>query len=180
MLISHIISCFIVGYIFKNWKKKNEIKIDYALFKSEETRILKLSDLGEILGDSIKNAISTILTIGGFVVLFSVIISIIETSGILEILCNTLYQIGIPIEFSKSLFSGLLELTNGIKLCSTFFSTNPTICILLISFLLGFGGISIMLQVYSIIAKEEISIKPYFYGKFLQGIFSVFITWILL
>ena len=84
---------------------KNEIKIDYALFKSEETRILKLSDLGEILGDSIKNAISTILTIGGFVVLFSVIISIIETSGILEILCNTLYQIGIPIEFSKSLFS---------------------------------------------------------------------------
>ena len=176
LLISHIISCVIVGLIFKNWKKKNEFKIDYKLFKTEETRLLKLSDLGEILGDAIKNSISTVLTIGGFVVLFSVILSIIETSGILDLVCTGLAQIGINNLFSQALLSGILELTNCVKLSSGLFLENSNLSILLTSFLLGFGGVSVLLQVYSIIAKEGISIKPYFYGKFLQGIISIFVT----
>ena len=53
-------------------------------------------------------------------------------------------------------------------------TNNLNICI--ISFLIGFGGLSVLFQVYSIIAKENISIKPYFYGKFLQGIISFFLT----
>ena len=52
------------------------------------------------------------------------------------------------------------------------------ICIL--SFLIGFGGLSVLFQVYSIIVKENISIKPYLYGKLLQGILSFFITGVLL
>lgn len=46
----------------------------------------------------------------------------------------------------------------------------------IISFLIGFGGLSVVFQVYSIIEKEEISIKPYIYGKILQGSISFFIT----
>ncbi len=180
LLFSHIISCLLVGFIFKNWKKQNEFKIDYKLFKTEQNKILKLSDFGEILGDAIKNAISTILTIGGFVVLFSVILSIIETSGIFDLFATCLSRLGINEYFSKAFFYGLIELTNGMKLSSELFSLNNTISILLTSFLLGFGGISILLQVYSIIAKEGISIKPYFYGKFLQGIISVLICWLIL
>ncbi len=179
LLISHIISCFVVGLIFKHWKK-NEFKIEHNFFHEQENKMIHVSDLGEILGDSIKNAISTILTIGGFVVLFSVILSIIETSGILDIFCNVLSQIGITKSFSKSLVLGILEVTNGVKLSSALFSNYPTLSILLTSFLLGFGGFSVLLQVYSIITKEGISIKPYFYGKFLQGIISVFITWLIL
>ena len=132
-----------------------------------------------VLGIAIKNAISTVLTIGGFVVLFSVILSIIETSGILNLFCIFLSKIGIQSEISHSFIYGILELTNGIKLSSALFTPNELISVLLTSFLLGFGGISVMLQIYSIIAKEGISIKPYIYGKFLQGIISVFITWIL-
>ena len=179
LLISHIISSIIVGVIFRNWKKDN-FKIDYKLFKTDEMKLIRLSNLGEILGDSIKNAISTVLTIGGFVVLFSVIISILETCGVLDILSITFSKIGIPQNFSKALFSGIIELTNGTKLSSQFFDTNPISSILLTSFLLGFGGCSVLLQVYSIITKEGISIKPYIYGQFLQGILSILITWILL
>jgi len=42
------------------------------------------------------------------------------------------------------------------------------------AFLLGFSGISIIFQVLSIISKTDISIKPYIYGKFLQGILAAF------
>ena len=44
----------------------------------------------------------------------------------------------------------------------------------------GFGGISVLLQVFSIISKSDISIKPYILGKLLQGIFAGFYTYIAL
>lgn len=141
---------------------------------------MKISDIGEILGNSIKKAISTILLIGGFIVIFSVILSILESSGILVICTELLSSFGIPKEISLSTIYGIIELTNGVNLTATLSSSYYTLSILLTSFLLGFGGISVLLQVYSIIAKEGISIKPYFYGKLLQGFFSVIFTFILI
>ena len=72
-----------------------------------------------------------------------------------------------------SLLSGMIELTNGMKIVSFLGVSKLNLC--LTSFLLGFGGVSVLLQVYSIIYKENISIKPYFYGKLLQGIISAVI-----
>ena len=45
-------------------------------------------NFGEILSSAIKNSISTILNIGGFIVLFSVIISILNSSGFFKITVN--------------------------------------------------------------------------------------------
>lgn len=181
LLISHIIASICVGYCFRYWKKdKLDINYRETKFNSKFTPI-KISDIGEILGDSIKKSITTILSIGGFIVLFSVILSILENSGFLifiaEILKNLL---NIPTEISLSFITGIIELTNGVNLTAILPEAYKNISILLTSFLLGFGGISVLLQVYSIIAKENISIKPYFYGKILQGIFSCLFTFILL
>ena len=44
--------------------------------------------------------------------------------------------------------------------------------------LLGFGGLSILLQVLSITSKTDLSIKPYIYGKLLHGILAAFYTFI--
>ena len=52
--------------------------------------------------------------------------------------------------------------------------------ILLTSFLLGFGGISVSLQILSITSKAKISIKPYLIGKLLQGAFATLYTYIFL
>ena len=46
------------------------------------------------------------------------------------------------------------------------------------SLLLGFGGISILLQVFSITSKTDISIKPYIIGKILHGIIACIYTYI--
>lgn len=180
LLISHIISSLLVGYCFRFWKKdKFDINYRETKFNSKLTP-LKISDIGEILGNSIKKSISTILLIGGFIVIFSVILSILETSGILVICSELLSNFGIPKEVSLSTISGIIELTNGVNSVAVLSSSYYTLSILLTSFLLGFGGISVLLQVYSIIAKEGISIKPYFYGKLLQGFFSVIFTFILI
>ena len=46
------------------------------------------------------------------------------------------------------------------------------------AFLLGFGGLSVLLQVLSITSKTDLSIKPYIYGKFLHGVLAAFYTFV--
>lgn len=46
------------------------------------------------------------------------------------------------------------------------------------SILLGFGGLSVFLQVLSITSKYDLSIKTYVLGKFFQGIIAGFYTYI--
>lgn len=179
LLISHILSSFIVGFLFRYWKQ-NQVNLTFRNYNSEKTELVRISNLGEILGEAIKKSIFTVLSIGGFVVLFSVIISILESCNILIFLGNALQIIGLPHEFSYSFITGIIELTNGLQASSTFYTTMPTSCILLCSFLLGFGGLSVLLQVYSIISKSKISIKSYFYGKVLHGFISVLLTFFLL
>ena len=172
LLVSHILSSLLVGYFFRFWKKdKLEANFIENKFNSKQTPI-KLSNIGEILGDSIKKSISTILSIGGFIVLFSVILNILESSGILIILTSILEKFGIAKSISLSIITGIIELTNGVNLSCGLYTTFPLFSILLTSFLLGIGGLSVLLQVYSIISKQNISIKPYIYGKLLQGLFS--------
>ena len=141
---------------------------------------MNAQDLRELLGNSIKQSISSLLSICGFIVLFSIILSILETSGFIKMFTFLLYNIGIPENVSLAIITGIIELTNGVSLVSSLFEIYPTFSILITSFLLGFGGFSVLLQVYSIISKEEISIKPYFFGKLLQGFFSIIFTYILL
>lgn len=180
LLISHILSAILVGYCFRFWKRdKLDINFKEICFSSNLVPI-KLSNIGEIIGESIKNAIFSLLSIGGYIVLFSVILSILSASGIINTVSLFLYNFEIPTEFSKACISSFIEITNGLNLLSIVYSNYQIISILLISFFLGFGGFCVLLQVYSIIAKENISIKPYLYGKVLQGFFSVIITFILI
>ena len=178
LLTSHILSSLFVGYCFKFWKKdKLDTNFREMRFNSKQS-LLKISDIGELLGNSIKNSISNILSIGGFVVLFSVILSILKNSGFINIINSIFLTFGIPNEISTSIFTGIIELTNGINLSTSIYSSFPLVSILITSFLLGLGGISVLLQVYSIIVKENISIKPYIYGKLLQGTFSVLLSFV--
>lgn len=168
LLISHILSCFIVGILFKNWKKEKENKFTFLANNVESSKEIHLKDIGEILGNAIKKSISTILNIGGFIVIFSVIISILESSGVIYVLQSTFGDV------EAAAFSGIIEITNGINEISILGKSN--LHIILTSFILGFGGISVLFQVYSVIAKSDISIKPYILGKFIQAVISSIIT----
>lgn len=181
LFFTHVLACLTVGFLFRFWKSSKRFgkKGDCPFFCQTSVSI---SNLGEVLANSIMSAINTIFLIGGFIVLFSVIISILENSGILDGLAHLIYPIlnifKVPASYADGIFTGILELTNGV--CNVASITNKSIStnIIICAFLLGFGGISIMLQILSITSKAKISIKPYIIGKLLQGIFAAFYTYI--
>jgi sporulation integral membrane protein YlbJ len=186
LFFTHILACLTVGFLFKFYKPHSkEITVQPSnKFHHTKTSNINLQNLGEIIGNSITNSISTILMIGGFIVLFSVIISILKTSKILYLLALTIQPIldffNIPTSFATPLLTGILEITNGISAISAIHIKQISINIIFTAFLLGFGGISVLLQVFSIIAKTDLSIKPYIIGKFLHGIFAAFYTFLLI
>ncbi len=130
------------------------------------------------------SSVNTIIMIGGFVMLFSVIISILNNTKIFDFLSFALSPIlsrfNLPSEFINGLFSGLVELTNGVSIISKIPFKAISVNVIICAFLLGFGGISILLQVLSITSSSDISIKPYIIGKLLQGLFAAFYTYLLI
>ena len=181
LFITHILACITVGFLFRFWKKNEKTTIINTNYKPEN-KYVSFSNLGDVLAKSITSSVSTIFLIGGFVVIFSSIISILKSSGILNgvsLLLSPLFNLlHINTSFIAPLLSGFLEITNGINTISSIACKKLSINIIFTAFLLGFGGISVLLQVLSITSKTDLSIKPYIYGKLLQGIFASIYTYI--
>lgn len=184
LLITHLLASLTVGFIFRFWKynKKSQIKNNHSYMDSKET--LTFSNLGGIIGSSISSSINTILLIGGFVVFFSVILSILQTSNVLNIFETCLNPIlnlfHIPEKFSVGFVCGIFELTNGLNVICNISEKKLSFNIIIASFLLGLGGLSVLLQVWSTIAKTDLSIKPYILGKLLHAFISAFYTFLFL
>ena len=187
LLCTHILACITVGILLGKFSKKSDEdfrKASNIKPKDSAVNTISLRNLGEVLGNSINNSISTILMIGGFVVIFSVIISILNQTHTLDFLSKFLNPIlslfGFNLSFSKPLLSGILELTNGVNLVANIHIKAISQNVVLCAFLLGFGGFSVLLQVFSIVAKTDLSIKKYLVGKFMQGIFASIYTFLAL
>ena len=182
LFITHLLASITVGFIFSFWKRNKKFNKRYYRNVENSDTLVCFSNLGSILSSSIMNSIKTIVMIGGFVVLFSVIVSILESSHILDIfvvLFNPLFKLfNIDPIYINSILTGIIELTNGAQKIALINTKAISINIIICAFLLGFGGISILLQVLSITSKSDISIKPYIIGKLMQGCFSAFYTYI--
>ena len=185
LFITHLLACLTVGILFRFWKaNKTSSHTSYSnnTLKISNTNV-SFSNLGEVLSSAISSATSTILMIGGFVILFSVILSILENSNLISVISSALEPIfnmfGITNNsFVSGFVSGIIELTNGVQKITAIPCREISTNIILSALLLGFGGISILLQVFSITSKTDISIKPYIIGKILHGIFAAFYTYI--
>lgn len=187
LLVSHILSALSVGIIFgsiSKLKTKNKFSKDsivdssFSEFKVEE---ITISNIGVVLSNSIISAVKTILIIGGFVVFFSVVISILKRCGFLLFISKCIgLAFGINYEIILGFITGLLEFTNGLNAISLVHLKNISINLTLSSFVIGFGGFSVFLQVLGIISKYKLSSKLYFKGKVLQGFLAALYTYLIL
>lgn len=190
LLITHILSAILVGIIFGIFdKRKKNIKLDnlekaepIILYDEKDSKNNKVGFVN-IFVNSIKNSVNTILLIGGFVIFFSVIISLLSNSYFFEI-------ISVPINSVLNLFNintsatiptmqGLIEITNGLKNLSELNHLPYIYKVSLSSFILAIGGLSIYMQLCAVIVDSNLSTKKYIIGKILQGIFAFILTFIL-
>lgn len=188
LLATHILAGITVGIVLSKLSSKNAKNIPILSTKTvndiSQKEPITFSNFGKILGKSIQNAISTILMIGGFVVIFSVIISILNQSNLLDMCCQLLNPIlsilGFNLEFAKPILGGLIELTNGVNMVASIPMKAVSQNVILCAFLLGFGGISVLFQVSALLSNTDLSLKKYVIGKLMQGTIASIYTFLAL
>ena len=169
ILIVHILTNFIIAIIYRpknNYYQKEKISIINAINKMHKKRTNNTLSFSETLSQSIFKTIKTLLLLLG----------IITTFIILQTILNNLFNLN---NISSSIFSGLLEMTTGIKKIS---NTNLSLSIKasVITFFLSFGGLSIHMQIMSILSNTTIKYLPYFISRIIHGVTSGLIIFILL
>ena len=187
LYISHVAACLTVGFIFRYYKCSEKSTKKPYLKMSQKIRIelkkLKNSDINPytLFGECVKNSVSTILAIGGFIIFFSVLINILISCGISGWVCSTaptvFGKLGLGQQILEGIFCGFFEITTGANLIN---SANVDLIIKLctVSLIIGWAGLSVHAQVLSVINGSDISAKPYIIGKALQGIISCIYTFI--
>lgn len=116
---------------------------------------------------AVDKAMNSMLGVVGCIVFFSVVCQMIKLTGIFEIFG----------QFSSVPY-GVIELTNGLNLLAL--SDFPMrLKLSFASFLCGFSGICILLQVQSVVKESGLSIFKYVVFKLCIGVVAFWLTWIL-
>ncbi|MGI6778726.1 MAG: sporulation integral membrane protein YlbJ [Acetivibrionales bacterium] len=190
LLACHITASITVGIIFRFYGIK---KNSYVPSRSKGRLLKKFSmelsaagnaksAFGSLLGEAIRNSIMTILTIGGFIILFSVIISILLETGFITttaaFLSFLLAPLGLSPEVLTSLISGFFEIITGIKMICSASNVDLIQRLISTSTIIGWAGLSVHFQVLSIIRDTDINPAPYIVGKLIHGVIAGVYTFI--
>ena len=146
-----------------------------ALLEMRQYQISHQQPVGAMLGQAVQKGIDSIVKIGGFVLLFSVVLSLLQASSFLFLLdrffSGVLTVLQITPQLSTALSAGLFEMTLGAQAASQC----PAALLeqlMIISFILGWSGLSIQAQVSSILAEQNISSRLYCLCRPIQGLLA--------
>lgn len=193
--IAHYLSSFLVGILFRFHGRHRDaystdqppqsqgnivVRAFRAMFdaKQEDKR-----SFGQLLGDSVKSSMNTILLIGGFIILFSVFLRILAVVGITNHLDSffsiILNLIGVSTSLAPALVSGLFEIDLGALAASQ--ANAPLVeKVAIASAVIAWSGLSVHGQVASIVIESGIRMTPYMIARVMHAILASVLTMVLM
>ncbi|PAE25033.1 MULTISPECIES: sporulation integral membrane protein YlbJ [Bacillaceae] len=191
LALAHYLGNITVGLLMRFYGKKPQLtshgarkpSLRAALSALHRTRIKDNRPIGKLLGDAVMSSIQTLLMIGGFIILFSVINKLLFHIGITAFLAKGLEAVlsifSLPPELSIPFISGLFEITLGSQMTSQVQQATLMHQVIIVSFILAFSGFSVQAQVASILAQTDINFKPFFFARIVHGFAAAFYAFIL-
>lgn len=168
VLICHYSANIIIGLLIRDYhptpNTHSSFSIKRSILEMHNKRIHNDKRFGSIITNSLMNSIHTLLLILGVVTTFAIITTIIDNNFHLDLI-------------SKTILSGFLEMTQGLKHASLL-STPVTIKALFIIAILSFGGLSVHTQIISIISDTKIRYLPFLLARVLHVIISILLLFI--
>ena len=161
ILVCHFAANFVLGIIFRPKKRPPLLQsssLRTALSKMHKKRMYNPLNFGQILTRALTNSFQTLFLMLGIVTFFLII--------------TTLLQQIIPLnDIEKTLLSGILEMTQGVKYASTLSISLFFKSMLMLAFI-SFGGLSIHMQIISIICDTKIEYRTFFFARILHAIIA--------
>lgn len=124
---------------------------------------------------AVRDGFGIAINVTAFVTFFSVTLALLRRTGLLRVFAHVLSPVlallGAPVGTADALTAGTIELTNGLAALPTLMLP-PHVLLPLVSFLLGFGGLSVHCQTLSLLQSCGLSARRHTIGKILHGIIS--------
>ncbi len=158
ILVVHYLTNIIIGLFNRNYyvNLSNDVKIKEK----------KKDSFVNTLSNSIFNTVKILFLLYGIITFFMIVTSLIKANLPFNNIIN-------------SLLCGLLEMTQGIYFVSSL--TIPLIIkSTIITFFISFGGLSIHMQVFSILGGYKLSYKDYFLARLMHAVIASSIVFLIL
>lgn len=127
-----------------------------------------------ILNSGVMNAMDTIMCIGGYIILFSVLIALLTQTPLLPLLSKPFLSSPVLKLYFNGITAGMLELSNGTYALSRI-QPSSIYSIAFISSCISFGGLCVYFQTLYVL-EDKLSSFPYLICKFAQALISFALT----
>lgn len=179
LFMIHIVSSLLNGLLFSNLfsSRKSVGKLSQSVLPK------KTSSTSELITDAITNSLISSGIIGGYIILFAVMLPLLDSMNffnIISLLMNKL--ILLPSELSNNFIALLrasFEITNGSDIITNL-SVGMGSKLILLSFILSFSGFSIIGQATNLIGKAGLNSKIYIITKLSHGLIAALLCYLLL
>ena len=192
--ITHYLAAFTVGIVFRFYRRKEDPPVaaeertkgnllERALAEMRKAYQEDARPLGQLLADAVKDSVSTLLMIGGFIVLFAVLYQVLEEVGVLRyilpVLEGGLKILGLNPELGSALVKGFFEIDIGTMAAA---KTAGALADRLIvsAAVIAWSGLSVLGQVMSVIHGTDLRIRPFIIARVLQAFVAGFYTYLLI
>jgi len=172
LFAAHIISAALVGIIFRG--KKHESTC------AAQPTVISDAPFAKSFTVSVKSSFQSVLNICAFVIFFTIFIEMLHITGVMTLLSTVIAPIlnifGMDDSWAKRIISGIFEISTGI--CSIKDASHEIMsAVPVVSFILGWAGLSVHCQTMAISENCDLKFKNYFFGKFLHGLISAVISY---
>ncbi len=133
--------------------------------------------IGQILSDAIKQSITTVLMVAGFMAFFSVILRLLNIWHVTEFLAALIHVVFkvLPLPMLQAFLNGLVEMTLGCQgTIQAVSELNHQVALL--ALLMGWSGLSVFAQVAGFISETDLRFAPFVVARILQGIFALVLS----
>lgn len=194
---AHYISSILLGFIMRFYGRKEERgrvveeveeRQEGNIFMRAIERLLEARandgrSFSELLGDVIRDSVNTMLLIGGFIILFSVLTQILTSVGVVAILTKMILAILAPFGIVESMvlpiIGGLFEITNGANLAAN--AVAPlTQKVAICGAIIAWSGLSVHAQAATMVQGTDIRMRTYVWARVLHAILAGICTLFLL
>ncbi len=191
---AHYLSSIALGFIMRFYRRQETSSLEALASRGKliqracaallEAREKDGRPLGKLMGDAIRESINTLLLIGGFIILFSVIIRILGvmgiTGGVSRYLAIAVKAAGLSPELAPALFSGFFEIDLGCQYTGLLTQIPVPEKIIACGVIIAWSGLSVHAQVASINAGTDIRIFPFIVARVIHALLAGVCTALLL
>ncbi|NLK07632.1 MAG: sporulation integral membrane protein YlbJ [Firmicutes bacterium] len=191
---AHYLSVLLVGLLLRFYpdpsykkppKKSPKRGVSMLARAFDEMELARLQDgrpFGQLFGDAIKNSFTSMLFVGGCIMVFSVLGRIADVAGVTNFLQGILESFvsifGVDTNIIPAVLRGFTEITIGCEAASqaasSLFWRTVTA-----SLIIGWSGLSVHAQVATMIHGTDIRLRPYLVARLAHGILAAAFTAIL-